>query len=143
MPCCWHRYNQNVTLDVLVQLYRCEYTSTRAKASSNDKNLCNEVPIDHRLKQYLPSAKDKHSQQIGKDADIIESFGAIMVRDNGTYPSQNEAGFAAWLTRPDMQGILVIPLLQPAKTQVYNADFQWVKDECSTLAYLEEVYSPL
>ncbi|KAH8656004.1 hypothetical protein BGZ60DRAFT_472729 [Tricladium varicosporioides] len=61
-----------------------------------------------------------------------------MVRDDQTYPSKNEAGFAAWLAKPDMQGGLVIALLQPAKTQVYTSDFKWVKDECSTLAYLDE-----
>ena len=107
-------------------------------ASSNNIHLCNGVPVDHRLKQFLPSAKHKHSQRVGKHADIIESFGNTMVRDNKTYPSQNEVGFAAWLAKPDMQGGLVIALLQPAKTQVYTPDFQWVKDECSTLAYLEE-----
>lgn len=37
-----------------------------------------------------------------------------------------------------MQGGLVIALLQPAKSQVYTPDFQWVKDECPTLAYLEK-----
>ena len=31
-----------------------------------------------------------------------------------------------------------IALLQPAKTQIYTEDVQWVKDECPTLAYLEE-----
>ncbi|KAI4153415.1 MAG: hypothetical protein LQ340_002329, partial [Diploschistes diacapsis] len=61
-----------------------------------------------------------------------------MVRDDQTYPSKNEADFAAWLAKPDMQGGLVIALLQPAKTQVYTTDFQGVKDECPTLAYLEE-----
>ncbi|PMD42914.1 hypothetical protein L207DRAFT_542414 [Hyaloscypha variabilis F] len=61
-----------------------------------------------------------------------------MVRDDQTYPSKNAAGFAAWLAKPDMQGGLVIALLQPAKTQVYTPDFQWVKGECATLAYLDE-----
>jgi hypothetical protein len=121
-----------------MQLYRFEYTSTRAMGSSNDKYLCNGIPVDHRLKRFLPSAKRKHSQGVGKHADIVESFGNTMVRDDKTYPSKNEAGFAAWLAKPDIQGGLVIALLQPAKTQVYTPDFQWVKDECPTLAYLEE-----
>lgn len=107
-------------------------------ASSSDEYLCNGVPIDHRLKQFLPSAKRKHSLKIGKHADIIESFGNTLVRDDQTYPSSDETGFAAWLAKPDMQGGLVIALLQPAKTQVYTPDFQRGKDECSTLAYLEE-----
>ncbi|KAE9378588.1 hypothetical protein N431DRAFT_499384 [Stipitochalara longipes BDJ] len=61
-----------------------------------------------------------------------------MIRDDRTYPSTNEAGFVAWLAKPDMQGGLVVALLQPAKTQIYTSDFQWVKDECATLAYLDE-----
>jgi hypothetical protein len=121
-----------------VQLYRFKWTSTRVMASSNDKYLCNGIPVDHRLKRFLPSAKRKHSQGVGKHADIVESFGNTMVRDDKTYPSKNEASFAAWLAKPDMQGSLVIALLQPAKTQIYTPDFQWVKDECPTLAYLEE-----
>lgn len=72
-----------------------EYTPTQVMASSNDKYLCNGVPVDHRLKRFLPSAKVKHAQGIGKHADIIESFGNTMVRDDETYPSPNEAGFAA------------------------------------------------
>lgn len=131
-------YDQNVALEILMQLYCFEYTSTRVMASSDDKYLCNGIPVDHRLKRFLPSAKRKHSQGVGKHADIVESFGNTMVRDDQTYPSKNEAGFAAWLAKPDMPGGLVIALLQPAKTQVYTPDFQWVKDECPTLAYLEE-----
>lgn len=121
-----------------MQLYYFEYTSSQVMASTNDKYLCNGIPVDHRLKRFLPSAKPKHSQEVGKHAGIVESFGYTMVRDDQTYPSTNEAGFAAWLAKPDMQGGLVIALLQPAKTQVYTPDFQWVKDECPTLAYLEE-----
>jgi hypothetical protein len=131
-------YVQNVALEILMQLYCFEYTSTRVMASTNDKYLCNGIPVDHRLKRFLPSAKQKHSQGVGKHADIVESFGNTMVRDDQTYPSKNEAGFAAWLATPNMQGGLVIALLQPAKTQVYTPDFQWVRDECPTLAYLEE-----
>lgn len=107
-------------------------------ASTNSKDLCNGIPVDHRIKRFLPCAKSRHSQRIGKHADIVENFGNTMVRDNKTYPSENEAGFAAWLAKPDMQGGLVIALLQPAKTQVYTADYEWVRDECPTLAYLEE-----
>lgn len=105
---------------------------------SNEKYLCNGVPVDHRLKQFLPSATLKHSQGVGNHADIVKSFGNTIVRDDQTHPSENEAGFAAWLAKPDMQGGLVIALLQPAKTQVYTPDFHRVKDECTTLAYLEE-----
>lgn len=107
-------------------------------SSTNGKYLCNGIPVDHRLKRFLPSAKQKHSQRVGKHADIVESFGNTMIRDDQTYPSENEAGFAAWLAKPDMQGGLVIALLQPAKSQVYTPDFKRVKDECATLAYLDE-----
>jgi hypothetical protein len=121
-----------------MQLYCFGYASTRVMASTNGEYLCNGIPVDHRLKRLLPSAKQKHSQGVGKHADIVESFGNTMVRDDQTYPSKNEAGFAAWLAKPDTQGGLVIALLQPTKTQVYTPDFQWVKGECATLAYLEE-----
>lgn len=107
-------------------------------ASTNDKYLCNGIPVDHHLKRFRPSDKPKHSQGVGKHADIIERFGNTMVRDDQTYPSKNEAGFATWLAKPDRQGGLVVALLQPARTRIYTADFQWVKDNCPTLAYLEE-----
>ena len=94
--------------------------------------------MDHRLKRFLSSAKRKHSQGVGKHADIVESFGNNLVRDDKTVPSEYEASFASWLAKPDMQGGLVIALLQPAKSQVYTVDFQRVKNECPTLAYLEE-----
>lgn len=107
-------------------------------ASSNDNYLCNGVPVDHRLKRFLSSAKRQLSQGVGRNADIVESFGNSMVRDDKTVPAKNEASFASWLAKPDMHGGLVIALLQPAKSQVYAADFQRVKNECPTLAYLEE-----
>ncbi|OAP60878.1 hypothetical protein AYL99_05880 [Fonsecaea erecta] len=90
------------------------------------------------IEPLLQSAKQKHSQEVGNHADIIQSFGNTMVRDDKTYPSKNEVGFAAWLAQPETQGGLVIALLQPAKTQIYTEDFQWVKDESPTLAYLQE-----
>jgi hypothetical protein len=61
-----------------------------------------------------------------------------MVRDNKTAPTKHEAGFAAWLAKPDMIGGLVIALQQPAKSQVFTADVDWVRDECATLAYLDK-----
>jgi hypothetical protein len=106
--------------------------------SSEDKALCNGIPIDHRLVRFLQSAKQKHSNGVGIHTNIVEGFGNSMVRDDQSYPSANEAGFAAWLAKPDMQGGLVVALLQPAKTQIYTPGFQLVKDECATLAYLEE-----
>ena len=107
-------------------------------SSSTDERLCNGIPVDHRLKRFLPSARQKHSQAVGQHADIVEGFGNSMVRDNGTFPSQHEAAFAEWLAKPDMTGGLVVALLQPAKTQEYTPDFQRVKGECATLAYLDE-----
>jgi hypothetical protein len=64
-------------------------------ASPNYRHLCNGIPVDHRLKGFLPSAKQKHLQGVGKHADIIETFGNTMVRDNRTTPTKHEAGFAA------------------------------------------------
>ncbi|EED24101.1 hypothetical protein TSTA_074800 [Talaromyces stipitatus ATCC 10500] len=61
-----------------------------------------------------------------------------MVRDNRTTPSKQEVGFAAWLAKPDMTGGLVIALQQPAKSQVFTADVEWVRDQCDTLAYLDK-----
>ncbi|KAH8693600.1 hypothetical protein BGW36DRAFT_301445 [Talaromyces proteolyticus] len=61
-----------------------------------------------------------------------------MVRDNRTTPTKHEAGFAAWLAKPDMTGGLVIALQQPAKSQVFTADVEWVRDESATLAYLDK-----
>ncbi|RYO81428.1 hypothetical protein DL764_009768 [Monosporascus ibericus] len=107
-------------------------------ASPNDRHLCNGIPVDHRLKRFLPSAKQKHSHGVGKHAEIIETFGNTMVRDNRTTPTKHEAGFAAWLAKPDMTGGLVIALQQPAKSQVFTADVEWVRDECDTLAYLDK-----
>ena len=107
-------------------------------ASPNDRHLCNGIPVDHRLKRFLPSAKQKHSYGVGKHADIIETFGNTMVRDNRTTPTKHEAGFAAWLAKPDITGGLVIALQQPAKSQVFTADVEWVRDECDTLAYLDK-----
>ncbi|RYP91099.1 hypothetical protein DL770_002803 [Monosporascus sp. CRB-9-2] len=107
-------------------------------ASPNDRHLCNGIPVDHRLKRFLSSAKQKHSHGVGKHADIIEAFGNTMVRDNKTTPTKHEAGFAAWLAKPDMTGGLVVALQQPAKSQVFTADVEWVRDECDTLAYLDK-----
>ncbi|KFY03023.1 hypothetical protein V490_00317 [Pseudogymnoascus sp. VKM F-3557] len=107
-------------------------------ASPNDGHLWNEIPVDHRLKQFLPSTKQKHSHGVGKHADIIETFGKTMVRDNGTTPTKHEAGFASWLAKPDVTGGLVIALQQPAKSQVFTTDVKWVRDECPTLAYLDK-----
>ncbi|KAH7407171.1 hypothetical protein BKA64DRAFT_572522 [Cadophora sp. MPI-SDFR-AT-0126] len=61
-----------------------------------------------------------------------------MLRDDGTTPTKHEVGFAAWLAKPDLTGGLVIALQQPAKSQVFTADVQWVRDECNTLAYLNK-----
>ncbi|RAO69883.1 uncharacterized protein BHQ10_005895 [Talaromyces amestolkiae] len=107
-------------------------------ALPNDKRLCNGIPIDHRLERFLPNAMQKHSDGVGKHADIVEAFGNTMIRDDGTTPSKHEAGFAAWLAKPDMTGGLVIALQQPAKSQVFTADVEWVRDECDTLAYLDK-----
>ncbi|KAI8632372.1 hypothetical protein F5Y19DRAFT_362181 [Xylariaceae sp. FL1651] len=107
-------------------------------ASPNDRHLCNGIPVDHRLKQFLPSAKQKHFHGVGNHADIIEIFGDTMVRDNGTTPTKHQVDFATWLAKPDMTGGLVIALQQPAKSQVFTADVERVRDECATLAYLDE-----
>ncbi|KAH6691140.1 hypothetical protein BKA61DRAFT_684294 [Leptodontidium sp. MPI-SDFR-AT-0119] len=107
-------------------------------ASPNDGHLCNGIPVDHRLKCFLASAKQKHSHGVGKHADIIETFGNTMFRDNGTTPTKHEVGFAAWLAKPDITGGLVIALQQPAKSQVFTANVEWVRDECNTLAYLDK-----
>ncbi|KAH7071386.1 hypothetical protein BKA63DRAFT_535297 [Paraphoma chrysanthemicola] len=61
-----------------------------------------------------------------------------MVRDDNTVPTKHEAGFAAWLAKPDTTGGLVIALQQPARSQVFTADVDWVRDECDTLAYLDK-----
>lgn len=105
--------------------------------SSIEKSLCNGIPIDHRLKQYLPKAKQRHAEATGKHANIIQSFSETVLRD-GRPISNAEADFATWLAKPDMTGGLVVALLQPPQTQIYTSDFQRVKDECATLAYLEE-----
>jgi hypothetical protein len=107
-------------------------------ASPNDRHLCNGIPVDHRLKRFLPNAKQKHANEVGKHADIIETFGNTLVRDNRTTPTKHEASFAAWLAKPDITGGLVIALQQPAKSQVFTADVEWVRDECDTLAYLDK-----
>jgi hypothetical protein len=107
-------------------------------ASLNDGHLCNGIPVDHRLKRFLPSAKQKHSHGVGKHVDIIETFGSTMVRDNGITPTKHEVGFASWLASPDKTGGLVIALQQPAKSQVFTSDVEWVRDECNTLAYLDK-----
>jgi hypothetical protein len=107
-------------------------------AQSQDQVLCNGIPIDHRLARFLQNAKQTHSVGVGKHAEIVENFGNTMVRDDRSYPCKNEAGFAAWLAKPDMQGGLVVALLQPAKNQIYTSNVQWVKGQCATLAYLEE-----
>lgn len=107
-------------------------------ASSNGAHLCNGIPVDHRLKRFLLSAKQKHSHGVGKHADIIETFGNTMIRDNGTTPSKHEAGFASWLAKPDLTGGLVIALQQPTKSQVFTTDVEKIQDECETLAYLDK-----
>ncbi|KAL2074839.1 hypothetical protein VTL71DRAFT_8618 [Oculimacula yallundae] len=107
-------------------------------ASSNVGSLCNGVPVDHRLKKYLSNAKQKHSHGVGKHADIIETFGNTMIRDNGTTPSNHESSFASWLAKPDMTGGLVIALQQPTKSQVFTTDMEWVQGECETLTYLDK-----
>ncbi|KAH7355445.1 hypothetical protein BKA65DRAFT_582379 [Rhexocercosporidium sp. MPI-PUGE-AT-0058] len=61
-----------------------------------------------------------------------------MVRDNGTTPTKHEAGFASWLAKPDITGGLVIALQQPAKSQVFTRDVEWVRDGCDTLTYLDK-----
>lgn len=100
--------------------------------------MCNGIPVDHRLKRFLPSAKQKYSHGVGNHVDIIETFGSTMVRDNGTTPTKHEVGFAAWLAKPDITGGLVIALQQPAKSQVFTAEVERVLDECNTLAYLDK-----
>jgi hypothetical protein len=106
--------------------------------SSIESDLCNGVPVDHRLKRFLPSAKQRYSQGVGEHVDIIRAFGNTMVRDNKTIPKKHEVEFAAWLAKPDTTGGLVIALQQPAKSQVFTADVEWVQDECDTLAYLNK-----
>ncbi|KAK5633894.1 hypothetical protein RRF57_009608 [Xylaria bambusicola] len=69
---------------------------------------------------------------------IIETFGNTMIRDDGTIPTEHEVSFATWLAKPDSTGGLVIALQQPAKSQVFTADVERVRDECATLAYLDE-----
>ncbi|KAH6640042.1 hypothetical protein BKA67DRAFT_528432 [Truncatella angustata] len=61
-----------------------------------------------------------------------------MVRDDKTTPTRHETGFAKWLAKPDMTGGVVIALQQPAKSQVFTADVEWVRDECASLAYLNK-----
>jgi hypothetical protein len=107
-------------------------------ASPIDGRLCNGIPVDHRLKRFLPSAKQKHSHGVGEHAGIIETFGNTLVRDNETTPTKHEVAFAAWLAKPDMTGGLVIALQQPAKFQVFTPDVEWVRDKCNTLAYLDK-----
>ena len=131
-------FDHDVISGVFRQLYYSDNTSTQSMASPNDRHLCNGIPVDHRLKRFLPSAKQKHSHRVGKHVDIIENFGIAMVRDNGTIPKKHEAGFAAWLAKPDMTGGLVIALQQPAKSQDFTADVERVRDECDTLAYLDK-----
>ncbi|KAH8748785.1 hypothetical protein BGZ57DRAFT_935194 [Hyaloscypha finlandica] len=110
-------------------------------ASLNDRYLCNGIPVDHRLKRFLPNAKQKHANRVGKHADIIETFGNTLVRNNRTTPTKHEASFVAWLAKPDITGGLVIALQQPAKSQVFTTDVEWVRDECDTLAWTSR--SPL
>lgn len=90
------------------QLYYADYTSTGIMASPNDRQLCNRIPIDQHLKRFLSSAKQRHSCGVGKHANIIETFGSTLVRDNRTNPTKDEAGFAAWLAKPDMTGGLAV-----------------------------------
>jgi hypothetical protein len=83
-----------------------------------------------------PQTRFPHPLHVG-EGRLTEML-CTMTRDDKTYPSEHEASSAAWLAKPDMQGGLVIALLQPAKTQIYTEDVQWVKNECPTLAYLKE-----
>lgn len=104
----------------------------------NDRQLCNGVPVDHRLKRFLSSAKQKHAGQVGRHADIVEAFGDTVVRDDNSTPTLHEIAFAGWLAKPDVTGGMVIALQQPAKSQVFTADVEWVRDECASLAYLNQ-----
>lgn len=106
-----------------------------------DTSLCNGIPVDHRLQKFLASARQQHFQSVGNHANIIETFGDDLTRDDGSTPSRHEVDFASWLAKPDMTGGLVIALLQPAKSQVYTADVHWVKDQCASLAYLHDSLS--
>ncbi|KAH7136150.1 hypothetical protein B0J11DRAFT_556701 [Dendryphion nanum] len=62
----------------------------------------------------------------------------LWIRDDRTTPTKYEAGFAAWLAKPDLTGGMVVALQQPAKSQVFTADVERVRDECDTLAYLDK-----
>ena len=107
-------------------------------ALQNDRKLCNGVPVDHRLKRFLSSTKQKHAYEVGTHADIIEAFGNTIIRDDETIPTQHEVAFAKWLAKPDMTGGVVVALQQPAKSQVFTADLKRVRDECASLAYLNK-----
>ena len=106
-------------------------------ASSNDSDLWNDIPVDHRLKRFLPLAQQKHFHEVGEHVEFIEKLGNDMVRDDGSTPTKHETAFAAWLAKPDMTGGLAIALQQPAKSQIFTADVRQVKDECKSLAYLD------
>jgi hypothetical protein len=110
-------------------------------ATSYDQRLCNSVPLDHRLQRFLSSASRQQCRGVGNHAEIVKQFGNSMVRLDGSFPSENEAAFAAWLAKPDTKGGLVVALLQPAKSQDYNLDFQQVKEKCRTLDYLDQSLS--
>lgn len=99
--------------------------------------MSNGIPIDHRLQSLLPGADLPPPQAVGKHARIAGDYGHKMIRDDGSRPSRTEAEFAAWLAEPHTQGGVVIALLQPAKSQVYTADFPSVNSQCPTLAYLQ------
>ncbi|XMA07853.1 hypothetical protein WAI453_000644 [Rhynchosporium graminicola] len=110
-------------------------------ASSNFEHLCNGIPVDHRLKQYLPNAKQskqKNAYGVGKHTDIVENFGNTLIRYNRASPTKHEIGFASWLAKPDMTGGLIIALQQPTKSQDFTADFKKVQDQCETLSYLDK-----
>jgi hypothetical protein len=103
-----------------------------------DIQLCNGVPVDHRLKRFLSKAKQRHTATIGRHVEIIKAFGNTMVRDDMTTPTQHETRFAQWLAKPDLTGGLVVALQQPAKSQIFSVDVDLVRDECASLAYLNK-----
>lgn len=139
MPWCWHTWS-NVALDILVQFYPFEYTSIWIMTLSNDKYLCNEVLVDHRLKSFFSRAKWKHFQKVKKHANTVKNFDNTIIRDDKIYFFKNEANFDAWLAKLNMQNDFVIALLQSIKSQIYISDYHWIKDECSTLIYLKKAW---
>jgi hypothetical protein len=111
---------------------------------SSTDSLCNGIPVDHRLLSFLKNTRSLPNGVVGRDArygghtDIIRNFGNNPEFENGTSPHGDEIGFATWLANPDTKGGVVFALLQPAKSQVYTKNYEQVKNECASLAYLDD-----